>query len=321
MREAPNVEIGYFLSCEEHTPSELMRGAQVAEQAGFSKAWISDHFHPWNDAEGQSPFVWAVLGGIAQATQLHVTTAVTCPAFRLHPVIIAQAAATAACMFDGRFSLGVGTGEALNEHVTGLPWPRVAVRQAMLEEAVDIIRRLWQGSQVSVDGEYFAVDNARIYTLPDTPPDILVSGFGPESTKLAARIGDGFMTVSPDGEAVRTYRDEGGKGLVQGGLKVCWGPDMDEARRTAHRLWGHELIPGQFGQDAPTPAHFEQVSTLVTEEMVADKVVHGPDPQPYVDAIREYAGAGFDELYIGQMGPDQEGMIRFLQREVLPEFR
>ena len=142
------MEIGYFLSCEEHTPVELIRGAQLAEQAGFTKAWISDHFHPWNDAEGQSPFVWAVLGGIAQATGLHLTTAVTCPTFRIHPVVVAQAAATAACMFEGRFSLGVGTGEALNEHVTGLPWPRVAVRQAMLEEAVGIIRRLWEGGQV-----------------------------------------------------------------------------------------------------------------------------------------------------------------------------
>jgi G6PDH family F420-dependent oxidoreductase len=313
------VEIGYFLSCEEHSPSELIRGAQLAEEAGFGKAWISDHFHPWNDAEGQSPFVWGVLGAIAQATGLHVTTAVTCPTFRIHPVVVAQAAATAACMFEGRFSLGVGTGEALNEHVTGLPWPRVAVRQAMLEEAVGIIRRLWEGGLVSVDGDHYDVDNARIYTLPDTPPDILVSGFGPESTKLAARIGDGFMTVSPDAESVRTYREAGGTGLVQGGLKVCWAADADAARKTAHRLWAHELVPGQIAQDAPTPAHFEQISALVTEDMVAEQVVHGPDPQPYVEAIREYADAGFDELYIGQMGPDQEGMIRFLREQVLPQ--
>jgi G6PDH family F420-dependent oxidoreductase len=222
-------------------------------------------------------------------------------------------------MFEGRFSLGVGTGEALNEHVTGLPWPRVAVRQAMLEEAVGIIRRLWEGGLVSVDGDHYDVDNARIYTLPDTPPDILVSGFGPESTKLAARIGDGFMTVSPDAESVRTYREAGGTGLVQGGLKVCWAADADAARKTAHRLWAHELVPGQFAQDAPTPAHFEQISALVTEDMVAEQVVHGPDPQPYVEAIREYADAGFDELYIGQMGPDQEGMIRFLREQVLPQ--
>jgi G6PDH family F420-dependent oxidoreductase len=312
------VEIGYFLSCEEHTPAELVRGAQLAEQAGFTRAWISDHFHPWTDAEGQSPFVWGVLGGIAQATRLHVTTAVTCPTFRIHPVVVAQASATAACMFEGRFSLGVGTGEALNEHVTGLPWPRVAIRQEMLEEAVDIIRRLWEGEQVSVDGDYFDVDRARLYTLPETPPAILVSGFGPASTKLAARIGDGYMTVSPDDESVRIYRDAGGTGPVQGGLKVCWAADADEARRTAHRLWAHELVPGQLAQDAPTPTHFEQVRELVTEDMVADQVVHGPDPQPYVDAIREYADAGFDELYIGQMGPDQEGLIRFLHDEVLP---
>lgn len=314
------VEIGYFLSSEEHTPGELLRGAVLAEEAGFRRAWISDHFHPWTDAQGQSPFVWSVLGGIAATTRLHVTTAVTCPSFRIHPVVIAQAAATAACLFDGRFALGVGSGEALNEHVTGLPWPRVDVRLAMLEEAVEVIRTLWEGRLTSLDGEYFDVENARIYTLPAAPPDILVSGFGRKSTQLAARIGDGFMTTQPDAEAVRTYRDAGGAGPVQGGLKVCWGPDAGEAAALAHRLWAHELIPGQLAQDAPTPRHFEQVMSLVTQDMVAEKVVHGPDPEPYVAAIQRYVDAGFDEVYVGQMGPDQEGLIAFLAKEVLPHF-
>lgn len=314
------VEIGYFLSSEEHTPGELVHGAIRAEEAGFRKAWISDHFHPWNDAQGQSPFVWSVLGGIAQATQLHLTTAVTCPTFRTHPVVVAHAAATTACLFEGRFSLGVGTGEALNEHVTGLPWPRVEVRLAMLEEAVQIIRTLWEGRLTSFDGEYFDVENARLYTLPAAPPDILVSGFGDKSTRLAARIGDGFMTVQPDAHAVRTYRDAGGEGPAQGGLKVCWGPDASEALALAHRLWANEQIPGQMSQDAPTPRHFEQLMSLVPESMVAEAVPHGPDPAPYVEAVQRYVDAGFDEVYVGQIGPDQEGMIDFFAREVLPHF-
>ena len=313
------VEVGYFLSSEEHTSKELVQGAVLAEQAGFRKAWISDHFHPWNDAQGQSPFVWTVLGAIASATEaLHLTTAVTCPTFRTHPAIIAQAAATTAEVFDGRFSLGVGSGEALNEHVTGMPWPRVDVRLEMLAEALSIIRELWQGGLTSIEGKYYDVENARIYTRPETPPDILVSGFGPKSTELAARIGDGFMTTMPDADAVKTYRDNGGTGLVQGGLKVCWGPDEDAAAKTAHELWGMELIPGQFAQDAPLPRHFEQVSQLVSVEMVREKVPCGPDPERYITAIREYADAGFDEVYVGQMGPDQKGMIDFVRSEVLP---
>lgn len=314
------VEIGYFLSSEEHDARELVDGAKMAEQAGFRKAWISDHFHPWNDAQGESPFVWTVLGAVLQATRLHLTTAVTCPTFRIHPAVIAQAAATTAQLSGGRFTLGLGSGEALNEHITGLPWPRVDVRLAMLEEAVSIIRELWRGELTSVDGAYYDVDNARLYTLPPTPPDIVMSGFGDKATALAARIADGFVTTMPDADAVRTYREHGGKGPVQGGLKVCWATDQDQAVKTAHQLWGLELIPGQFAQDAPLPLHFEQVGQLVTEDMVREKIACGPDPQRYVHEIQAYVDAGFDEVYVGQMGPDQEGMIRFFEREVLPHF-
>src|SRR6476660_4665256 len=173
------MRIGYFLSSEEARPADLVKQAQLAEQAGFDALWISDHYHPWNDEQGQSPFVWSVIGALSQACSLPVTTAVTCPTVRIHPAGVAQAAATSATMLGGRFTLGVGTGEALNEHILGGPWPSLDVRLEMLEEAVDLIRELWTGDVVTREGKYYRVDTARIYTMPDAPPPIYVSAFGP----------------------------------------------------------------------------------------------------------------------------------------------
>jgi G6PDH family F420-dependent oxidoreductase len=319
---------GYFLSSEEHPGSELVKGAVLAERAGFEAAWISDHFHPWLDDQGESPFVWSVLGAIAQATEsLRVTTAVTAPIVRIHPALIAQAAATTAELFGqidggrGRFALGVGTGEALNEHILGDHWPIPEVRLSMLEEAVALIRELWKGETVDHDGEHYVVENARLYTLPETPPDILVSAFGPKAIEVAARIGDGFITTSPAGDDIAAYRRHGGVGPAQGGVKVCWHDDEQQAVKIAHQTWRNSLLPGQLAQDLPTPTHFDQASELVTEDMIAAKVPCGPDPAKHVAAIREYVNAGFDEVYVSQMGPDQEGMIRFYEREVLPALR
>src|SRR3954464_9340758 len=179
------MRFGYFLSCEEYSPTELVEQAVAAETAGFESLWISDHFHPWNDEHGQSPFVWGIIGALSQACSLPVTTAVTCPTTRIHPAVIAQAAATAAVQLDGKFNLGVGSGEALNEHILGDAWPSADVRLEMLEEAVEVIRELWTGEQVEHYGAHYAVENARIYTRPDEPPPILVSGFGSKSVELA----------------------------------------------------------------------------------------------------------------------------------------
>ena len=319
--------IGYFLSAEEHTGSELVRAAALAEKSGFPVAWISDHFHPWLDEQGHSPFVWSVLGGIAAVTErMRVTTAVTCPTVRIHPVIIAQAAATTAELFgevDGRsrFDLGVGTGEALNEHILGDHWPPPEQRLSMLEEAVAVIRELWKGETVDHDGEHYVVENARIYTLPSVLPRILVSGFGPKSIETAALIGDGFITTSPSADDIANYRRHGGKGATQAAVKVCWHEDRQQAVKIAHKTWRNSLVPGQLAQDLPTPTHFAQASELVTEEMVAAKVTCGTDPGEHVAALQEYMDAGFDEVYVAQMGPDQEGMIRFYETEVLPKLR
>jgi G6PDH family F420-dependent oxidoreductase len=311
-------EFGYFLSSEEHGPDALVRQAQQAEQAGFRSVWISDHYHPWNDRQGNSPFVWAVIGGIAAATQLRVTTAVTCPTVRIHPAVLAQAAATAAAMLPGRFLLGVGSGENLNEHVLGDRWPRVEVRLEMLEEAVEVMRKLWEGKLTSHDGRHYQVENARIYSLPDAPPPVLVSALGSKSVSLAARIGDGLISTQPDKESLEQYAAEGGKGPRQGGLKVCWARDEQAARKTAHELWPNTLLPGQLSQELALPSHFEQATQLVTEDALAEMVACGPDPERHLAGIRKYADAGYDEVYVSQIGDDQAGFFDFWRRELAP---
>jgi G6PDH family F420-dependent oxidoreductase len=315
------MRFGYFLSCEEYGPDELVSQAQAAEEAGFEALWISDHFHPWNDEQGQSPFVWGVIGALSQACSLPVTTAVTCPTTRTHPAIIAQAAATAAVQLGGRFTLGVGTGEALNEHVLGDAWPSVDVRLAQLEEAVEVIRELWDGGQVTRRGRFYDVDTARIYTLPDSPPDIYVSAFGAKALDLAARIGDGFINTAPDGDAVSSFKDKSGGKPCQGGVKVAWAETEDEAIDHAHRLWSNAGLPGELAQVLPTPRHFEQASQLVTRESTAESIVGGPDIERHVELLQGYVDAGYDEVYVANMGPHYLAMIEAYGRDVLPRLR
>lgn len=317
------MKIGYFLSCEEWAPHDLITQAVKAEQAGFEGLWISDHYHPWNDEQGHSPFVWSVIGAIATAAPgVTLTTAVTCPTIRIHPAVIAQAAATSAILLQGRFRLGLGSGEALNEHILGDRWPGADERLEMLEEAIEVIRTLWKGGVQYHQGRHYRVDHARVYDLPDQAPPIIVSGFGRKSVELAARIGDGYCTVGPDSESVELFRSGGGgEKLVQGGLKVCWGPDEAQAVKTVHRLWPNEGLPGELAQVLPTPEHFEQASELVSEEMLAQSMPCGPDVERHVKTIRAYADAGFDELYINQIGPDQDAFFEAYRDRVLPQVR
>ncbi len=314
-------EIGIFFSAEERSATDIVDGARRAEQAGFCSAWISDHFHPWNDEQGESPFVWSVLGAAAALTEaMRWTTAVTCPTVRTHPGIVAHAAATTATLMPGRFRLGVGSGEALNEHVFGARWPQADIRLEMLEEAVAIIRLLWEGGFKSRRGHHYTLESARLYSLPDEPPPILVSAFGPKAIALAGRIGDGYITVRPDRDAVGRYRDHGGRGPITGGLKVCWGEDRAACVRTAHRLWPTEALSGELAQVLPSPRHFEQATLLVTEQLIAASVPCGPDPDEHAAAIQEYVDAGFDEIYVAHIGPGHDGFIDFYAREILPRF-
>lgn len=311
-------KFGYFLSAEELSPEELVRTAKAAEAAGFDRIWISDHYHPWTREQGESAFVWAVLGAIATTTDLTMTTAVTCPTDRIHPAVLAQATATVASLAPDRFRFGVGSGERLNEHILGGFWPPAPVRLERLAEAVEVIRKLWTGETVTHRGEHYTVDAARIFSLPQQPPPILVSGFGPLATKLAARIGDGYINVQPDVELLKTYRDAGGRGLTQGGLKICWAPSADDAAKTAYRLWGHETVGGQSAQDLPSWTEFEELAEASSPEQIAKTVPCGPDPQRAAESIKAYIDAGYDEVYISQMGPDQTGAITFLTEEVFP---
>jgi G6PDH family F420-dependent oxidoreductase len=259
-----------------------------------------------------------VIGALAQVTSLPVTTAVTCPTMRIHPAVIAQAAATSRVMHDGRFALGVGSGEALNEHILGEHWPEADVRLEMLEEAVEVMRKLWEGGQRSHRGRHYTVENARVYDLPEQPVPVFVSGFGPKSIKLAARIGDGYVTMSPDKDAIGLYRSEGGKGPVQAGTKVCFMASEDEARDTAHRLWPNEALPGELAQILPTPSHFEQASQLVSPEDLVTPV--GPDIDQHVESLRQYEQAGVDELFVQQIGPNIDGFFSEWAPEVLKRF-
>jgi coenzyme F420-dependent glucose-6-phosphate dehydrogenase len=315
--------IGYALSCEEHRPNDLVQFAGRAEECGFEFALISDHFHPWTDRQGQSPFVWSVIGGIAKATErLELGTGVTCPTMRIHPAVIAQAAATAAAMMPGRFFLGVGTGENLNEHILGDGWPSADVRLEMLEESVEVIRLLWQGGNQSHRGRYYTVEDARLYTLPDEPPPIVVAATKPGAAELAGRIGDGFCSTAPDRELIACFDPAGGNGRPRyGQLTVCYAPSEEEARDTAFEWWPNAAIGGDLGQELPLPRHFEQAASLVTKDDVAEKVVCGADADQHADSIQQYADAGFDHVYVHQVGPDQEGFFQFYERELLPRFR
>ncbi|GAA1352843.1 TIGR03557 family F420-dependent LLM class oxidoreductase [Saccharothrix algeriensis] len=316
------VSIGYFLSSEEYGPRELVRQARLAQDAGFERLWISDHYHPWNDEQGQSPFVWSVIGALSEVTTLPITTAVTCPTVRLHPAVVAQAAATAAVQCEGGFVLGVGSGEALNEHIFGDPWPSAPRRLSMLEEAVEVIRKLHTGEVVEHRGEHYTVENARVYTLPEQPVPIYVSAFGPKAATLAGRIGDGLCSTIPDASLVRKFHETGGHGKpAQAGFKVCHAPTVEQAVRTAHRVWPNDQLPGELSQVLPTPRHFEQAATLVTEDMVAQALPVGPDPEPYARAVQEYADAGYDEVYVQQIGSGHEEFFEFWAREVAPQVR
>ena len=287
---------------------------------GFDFLSISDHFHPWIDEQGHSPFVWGVLGAVADATKhVRVGTGVTCPILRTPPALVAHAAATASLLFEGRFFLGVGAGEALNEHVMGQYWPPVEIRHEMLAEALKVMRELWKGDVVDFHGTYFTVENARIYDAPDDPIPVVVSAFGPKAAEVAAKEGDGIWMTSPRDDVLKAFADAAGRGPRIGQVTVCWAPSKEEGLATVKRVWPNTGLPGQLAQDLPTPSHFEQAAELVREEDLAAKVPCGPDPEPIIEKLRESEAAGLDHVHVHQVGPDQDGFIRFWDREVRPK--
>jgi coenzyme F420-dependent glucose-6-phosphate dehydrogenase len=315
------IELGYKLSSEEFGPSDLVRFATRAEAAGFGFALISDHFHPWTDRQGQSPFVWTVLGAIGQATtRLRVGTAVTCPTIRIHPAIVAHAAATTAASMEGRFFLGVGTGENLNEHVVARGWPSPDVRLEMLEEAIVVIRLLWQGGLKSHRGKYYTVEDARLYTLPDEPPPIMVAASKPHAAELAGRLGDSMINTEADPDLIERFRSSGGDdGSRYVELSACWAKDERQARKTAHEIWSLAALGGPLFTELPLPSHFEAAFEPITEDKVAESVICGPQPRRYLEAIEQAGRAGYTHVCVHQIGPEQAGFIQFCERAILPE--
>ncbi len=317
------VSIGYALSSEEQTPRQLIDNARLSEKAGFDFISISDHFHPWTNSQGQSPFIWTILGGIAEATeQIPIMTGVTAPIIRIHPVILAQATATTAALLEGRFLFGVGSGENLNEHVVGLGWPNIKIRHAMLRESIEIIRELWNGKLTNIHGSYYTVDQARIYTLPEQRPPIIISALGPKAARLAGEIGDGLVTTSPNKAVLDTFDQAGGKGkpkYIQ--VTVCYDTDEQRAKETAAKIWPNAVVSGQASQELPMPLHFEQLAKEATPDKISEMVVCGPDKQQHIEQIQQCINAGFSHVYIHQVGQNQAEFIKFYQEQIIPEFR
>lgn len=314
------VSFGFKLASEEFSANELVRLAGEAEQRGFDFALISDHYHPWSDEEGESPFVWSVLGAIAHATStLIVGTGVTCPSMRIHPAIIAQAAATTATMMPGRFFLGVGAGENLNEHILGHHWPEVEVRHERLAEAIEVIRLLWEGGLQSHHGKHFVIENARIYSLPDEPPPLLVAAAGPKGASLASKFGDGMIGTEPDRQMIRQFRKEGGKGPLYCEVQACFDDDEEIAIDFVHDYWPIAALPGPVFPELPLPSHFEKAGAVVARGKISEGVACGPDPQKHLQMVRKYIDAGYDHICVHQIGPKQTETMDFYMQEIIPQ--
>jgi G6PDH family F420-dependent oxidoreductase len=311
---------GYTLMCEQRSPVDLVREGRAAEAAGFDFAVISDHFHPWLDVQGHSPFAWSVLGALAEVTdRMGLMTMVTCPTTRYHPAIVAQMAATVAVMSGGRFQLGVGAGEKLNEHVVGGIWPSAAVRHEMLAEAIEIMRRLWQGGFQAYQGEHFELSDACLYTLPERPIRVHVAAGGPEAARLAAELGDGLIASEPRPDLVRAFRQAGGQGRPHyGQVAVCYDESEQGALRTARDLWRFSVSGWKVMSELPNPVNFDAASRTVRPEDVAELVPCGPDPERHLAGIRRFLDAGFDHVAIVQVGQNQDGFLRFWREELRP---
>ncbi|MER7729178.1 TIGR03557 family F420-dependent LLM class oxidoreductase [Streptomyces sp. NPDC096323] len=312
------MEIGYKLASEAFGPQELIRQAVLAEAAGFDFVEMSDHFHPWLDVQGHSPFTWTVLGAIAARTErIGLVTGVTCPTIRYHPAIIAQAAATLALISGGRFVLGVGSGERLNEHVVGRGFPdTVPVRHELLREALEIIRLLWQGGYRSYDGKHLRLEDARVFDLPEQLPLIAVAASGQDSARIAAELGDGLFATEDKASIVRHYREAGGSGPGYAEVPMAWAQDEQTAAQAALKTSRWALTGWKVMSELPNPVNFEAATTTVRTEDILEKFACGPDPERYAAATQRYVDAGFDRLVMQNAGPDPDGFIDFYRREL-----
>lgn len=315
------IRLGWWLSAEERDPRALVRHAVEAEEIGLPTAMISDHLQPWVPRQGHAGHAWTVLGAIAQATErLEVGTGVTAMVHRSHPITIAHAAATVSLLFDGRFFLGVGTGERLNERAFGARWPRPGERRTMLEEAIGVIRALWEGSETDHDGDHWKVEHLTLWERPVPPPSILVAASGRRSAELAASSGDGIIGVAPDASLSDAYRGAGGQGRCSAQLHVSLAATDDEAVDQAWEWWPNGGVAPAVLSELARPEHFEAVAASTRREAIHDTVVCARDAGPIIEAIERFAGSGFDTVYLHQVGPDQARLADLVRLELLPHF-
>lgn len=316
------MQIGYKLSAEDYEPKELIRQAVRAEEVGFDFVEMSDHYHPWLEEQGHSPFTWSVLGAIAgQTERVGIATGVTCPTMRYHPAIVAQAAATMGVISDGRFTLGIGAGERLNEHVVGGGWPGVGVRHAMLREAIEIIRLLWTGGYHSYDGEYLQLEDARVFDLPEQLPPIIVAASGRASAGIAAQLGDGIFAVEPKAELVEQFAARGEDGLRYAEASIAYAstPEaaVDEVMRTSRWATSGWKVMAEL----PNPVNFDAASAYVRPEDVRDRFACGPDVEAHLGAIQPFVDAGFDHLVVHDHGPEPDAFLDYFAEELGPRLR
>jgi G6PDH family F420-dependent oxidoreductase len=316
------VKLGYKLMSEEHGPTELVRNLARAEQAGFDLAAISDHFSPWVEEQGHAPFAWSVLGALAQATtRISLMTAVTCPIMRYHPAIIAQGTATVALLSDNRFTLGLGAGERLNEHVVGAGWPGVGERHERLSEAIDIIQGLLAGELANYRGQYLRLDQARLFDRPSRKPPVVVAAGGPQAARLAGRKGDGLIVTEPKPELIEAFRSAGGDGPRYAEVSLCWASSENEAQQTAHHYFRWAVTGWPVQAELPDTRGFDAATKYVSPEGVAQKVSCGPSAEVHLKAISRFVEAGYDHIILTQVGPQQAEFIEFFERELAPTLR
>jgi len=315
------VQIGYKVATEAFGPKQVVEQTQLAERAGFDFVELSDHYHPWLESQGHSGFTWAMLGSMAAATtRIGLATGVTCPSFRYHPAIIAQAAATVQILSDNRFTLGVGAGERLNEHIVG-DFPGIRKRHERFREALEIINLLWQGGYQSYDGIYFELDDARIWDLPDQLPVIAVAAGGSSAATIAAELGNGLFATEPKSSIVEAYEQAGGEGPKYAEVPMAWAPDEDTAVKAVLETSRWAVTGWKVMSELPNPVNFEAASATVRPEDITKQFAVGPDVERYVQHVQQYVDAGFDHIVLQNAGPDPEGFVDFFTRELADRLR
>lgn len=316
------MKLGYKLMSEEHGPLDLVRNTIRAEKAGFDFAALSDHFFPWLEEQGHAPLAWTVLGALAQATErVGLMTAVTCPTMRYHPAIVAQGTATMGVMTGGRFTLGVGSGERLNEHIVGKGWRGAGERRERLSEALDIIQGLLAGELNNYRGAYFRLEQAQLLDRPDTKPPVIVAAGGPATARLAGEKGDGMITTKPDKDLIETYVSAGGSGPRYAEVSMCYAAREQDAIETAHRYFRWSATGWPVMAELPSMEGFAAATKHVPPDAMADLVSCGPSRDRHLEAIDEYVRAGYDHIILNQVGPDQDAFFDFFERELAPALR